>query len=558
MWRDFWALVKPFWTNEERTRAMILGTVSAVLALGISAVLSQVTKAQGIYGDALQDKSAPRFLHGAVIWLSWAAVFVVVNIYSSYYQQLLNIRWRHWMTRQFLQTYLTNRTHYYWRFSSDYTDNPDQRIAEDVRDFVDKTLGLTLNMLAWLAVLATYTVILWHLSQGMKVPIGGRAIAIPGFLVWVSIIWSAIMMALVHRVGHRLVELNVIKQKYEADFRFYLVRVRENSESIAFSRGEAIEEKALQNRFYRIVDNALTINTLTKAVNAVSQTNTTLGGNLGLFVASPLYFGGLLKIGGLFQTSSAFGYVQGALAFIINSYTDIALLNAIIRRLTEFQRTSDEARKIAAEQALTVESETGPADSLTISDLTVSLPDGRALTSDVSLSLSPGESLLISGPSGAGKSTLLRAIAGIWPYAEGSVRLPANFNSDNGLMVLPQTPYLPVGTLRAVLSYPADPSSLKDVNWADLLQKLRLEHLLPRLDDEENWSQFLSGGEQQRVAFARVLLRRPRWLFLDEATSALDEATEKNFMRCCAPRCPKRLFCLLGTAAAWPRCMTLL
>ena len=521
MLRDFWTLAKPYWTSEERGKAWAMGSAAVVLNLVNIFVLTRITAANGVVGDALQDKNGAAFTRGAETWVCWVAVWITVYVYATYFQQLLGLRWRQWMTRHLLQLWLSNKTYYYWRFAGQQAaDNPDQRIAEDVQGFIDHTLNLVLGLIASIAVLATYTVILWGLSSGLRIPISGRNVAIPGYLVWVALVWSALFSWFTHTVGKKLIPRNATQQKYEADFRFRLIRVRENGESIALSQGETAENRTLDYAFGSIAKNFLGIMSVNKAVNAVSQVNNYLGAYLPMFLAAPLYFRGLIKIGGLFKINGSFGYVQGAFSFLVSSYAEIALWLAIIRRLTGFLQTVEQTREMAGGQSLSGRGIVGQKNHDGFRPFPFRFPTVNYWRRTLNWYLPPATRCSSVVPAVRGNPRFCERLPASGPMRKAVSASPKTSSSEIGaVMVLPQKPYLPVGTLRAAFAYPLDPAALHDIDWASLLKKVRLAHLLPRLDEDENWSQILSGGEQQRVAFARGFPDTPTLAFSGRSDS---------------------------------------
>ena len=512
--RNFWILFRGYWSSEEKWRAR--GLLAVVIVLGFAAVgfLVEINSWYKEFYDALQNYEEELFLPLVGEFLALALAYIIISVYAIYLRQLLEIRWRKWMTNNYLESWLKNQTYYRLQ---DSTDNPDQRISEDISQFVTLTLQLITGFLRQIITLISFGVILWNLSGALDLEFGGTEFSIPGYMFWLSLAYAIVGTVGVHQVGKKLIGLNFDQQRYEANFRFGMMRIRENAESIAFYRGEESESESLKDKFSYVIKNFRALMTKTKHLNFYVTGYSQLAVIFPLLIAAPRYFRNEIQLGGLMQISSAFGRVQDALSYFIEAYDGIANLAAVINRLSGFTAHVEEVQKIESHV------EKSKADELTISGLNISLPDGRELLKNFSGSLKNSGSLLVTGASGCGKSTFLRTIAGIWFYASGKISLPEN----SRVMFLPQNPYLPLGTLRRALIYPAaEINSPPDEKLREVLQLVELPKLIERLDDTEDWSGILSGGEKQRLAFARVLLSAPDYIFLDEATSALDEPRE--------------------------------
>lgn len=520
--RAVWALSKPYFAqSEQRRSAWLLLFVIVVLNLGSVGLSVWFNQWYNDFYNSLQEKDFAAFQTLLLHFAGVAAAFIVVAVYRQYLQSLLQLRWRRWMTEHWVSDWLDRKHYYHMQMFSLGTDNPDQRLSEDLRLFPTYTLTLLLGLMNSIVTLASFLGILWTLSGEFSFALGGTDYSIPGYMVWVAIVYAAGGTWLTHRIGRPLIRLHFDKQRVEADFRFHLVRVREHAEGIAFQHGETVERTGLIGRFAHVFATYFDIMLKNKQLTWFTAGYTQLAVIFPFVVAAPRYFSGAIQLGGLMQTVSAFGQVQEALSYIINSYTDIAEWRAVINRLTGFRLGLEDARRLAAQQQIAVET---AADGLHIDGLDLALPDGLPLMHVDGLSLTPADSLLVKGRSGKGKTTLLRAIAGLWPFGRGTVRRP----DDRDSLFLPQRPYLPHGSLRAALAYPHDPVQFSDADFRAALQQLDLAKLADRLDEEAVWDQQLSGGEQQRVQLARALLMKPHWLYLDEATSALDDVTEQK------------------------------
>ena len=532
-----WALTKPYFQSEQKwkARALLLAIVALNLGLVYMAVL--FNDWNKLFYDALQDKKADVFWAqlGRFTYLAFA--FIIIAVYKFYLTQLLEMRWRAWMTGHYLQRWLANHAFYQLelaRFTrqpnadTNNPDNPDQRIQEDINQFTTYTVSLTMGLLNAVVTLASFVGILWGLSGGFAFSFDGHAYNIPGFMVWMAVLYCLAGSILTHYIGRPQIKLNFEQQRLEADFRHHMVRVREYSESIALDRGETVERVQLDLRFSRVLGNYLH---LIKAQKNLVWFTSFFGQAAVVFpfvVAAPRFFSGAIQLGELMQISSAFGQVQGSLSWFVDSYSSLASWRATTDRLTSFEES------FKALSAVDTGQEAINSIALETHDLTVSLPNGAVLLTGAALRADPGDHVLLQGPSGSGKSTLFRTLAGIWPFASGSLTRPAD------AMFIPQRPYFPNGPLRDALAYPEAPASYTDEQLRQALLDALLPQLVGQLDQPDAWSQKLSGGEQQRLAIARVLLKKPKWVFADEATSALDETTESSVY--------KRLLALVDTA----------
>ena len=525
-----WALTKPYFHSDEKWKAR--GLLLAIIALNLGLVTMAVlfNDWNKLFYDALQDKNAAVFWEqlGRFTYLAFA--FIVIAVYKFYLTQLLEMRWRAWMTGHYLQRWLSNHAFYRLelaRFTQAANtqanpDNPDQRIQEDINQFTTYTVSLSMGLLNAVVTLASFVGILWGLSGGFAFQFQDSEYNIPGFMVWMALLYCAAGSVLTHYIGRPQIKLNFEQQRVEADFRHHMVRVREYSESIALDRGEAVERAQLDLRFGRVLGNYLA---LIRAQKNLVWFTSFFGQAAVVFpfvVAAPRFFSGAIQLGELMQISSAFGQVQGALSWFVDSYSSLASWRATADRLTSFEASF---RALAPVEYAQAAPELIAKNALSAEDLTVTLPRGEVLLAGTALHAAPGDRVLLQGPSGSGKSTLFRTLAGIWPFASGRVALPPD------TMFIPQRPYFPNGPLRDALAYPQPPSAYTDAQLCAALTDALLPHLHDQLDVAEAWSQKLSGGEQQRLAIARVLLKQPTWIFADEATSALDEATENSIYK---------------------------
>ena len=535
----FWALAKPYWVSEQRTKGLGLLLAVVGLSLGLVYLEVQFNNWNRDFYNALEKKDQPEFFQQLWRFTYLALVWIVARVYRLYLQQMLLIEWRRWLNENFLSRWLQDRAYYRLQLLDAGVDNPDQRIADDLRLFVDKTLELGIGLLTAVVTLVSFTFILWELSKGLS--IGG--VEIPGFMVWAAVIYVGIGSWLMHRIGRPLITLDYNQQRFEADYRYALVRLRENSEGVALYKGEKLEHANFRERFQHVIDNWWGIMKKRKQLNWFASFYFQFSVPFPYLVAAPRYFAGGVGLGFIFQVSSAFRNVHDSLFWFIDIYPHFAEWKATVDRLTSFSASLERARAEAAE--LSGERSEG-GETLGVQGLELALPQGRTLLAPTSLELKAGRDVLVTGPSGAGKSTLFRALAGIWPYWKGRVRVPQGAR----LLFLPQKPYLPIGALKRAVAYPEDPAKFEDPEVADTLQAVGLGHLASDLQQSENWAQVLSGGEQQRLAFARALLNKPDWLFLDEATASLPEEAQDALYRLLKERLPDTTVVSIGHRAS--------
>ena len=526
--KDVWYLTRSYWQSEEKKKAFFLLGCIIALTLGIVYMLVLLNQWNNRFYNALQNYATNTIFHELYVFSALAAIYIILAVYSYYLQQCLIINWRKWLTARFLDIWLKNKTYYHLQMFGKDTDNPDQRISEDVRLFVEMTLGFTVGIIKAFCTFASFVVILYNMSGPLVFSAFGHTFTINGYLFWASLNYSIAGTYVTHLVGRKLVKLNFIQQRYEADFRFAMIRLRESAENVAFYRGETHEGMVFKERFKLLMDN------FWKLVNKQKQLVWLNSGYSQIAIIFPFvaamnrYLSKEFTLGSLMQVASAFGRVQDSLSYFVDMYSSLAQWQAVVMRLTYFgrhmQEVSAEAERFHVDRFAT-------SSSVSAEGMQINLPDGTPLLQNLNFILNPGTNVLIKGVSGSGKSTLLRAIAGIWPFVEGKINMP----KTEELMFIPQKPYIPLGTLREALLYPGT-KPLGDQELKKLMHTCQIGYLEDKLDLVADWSHVLSVGEQQRLAFARAHIQQPLWLFLDEATSALDEETEAHMYGLLAER----------------------
>lgn len=555
---QLWKLAAPYWWCDDpgidRTvlgvrvrvpeRWLARGLLAIIIAMAVFLVylLKELNGWNRRFFDALQEKKSEEFWSLLLsldsfndFFFSFTGlvfIFIVVAVYRIWLRQYLQIRWRQWLTHVYFKSWLGDRTYYRMELSSQGADNPEQRIEQDINSFTQQTLVIGLGLLSEVMTLVTFTYVLWNLSGSLTLAwLGG--VEIPGYMLWVALVYAVLGSWATWAIGRRLVRVNFELERYNADFRYRMTRVRENAESIALYDGEPDEARRLSSAFTRIYDMFWQYMVLYKRLTWLSVFYNQVAHIFPIVVQAPRYFSGEITLGVLTQTAGAFGQVQSSLSWFVDSFAQLADWKAVVDRLTTFA-DAIEATKRHSEQVRGIEVRESAMPELRLEDVSVALPNGEHLLENVELAVVPGERLVIQGPSGSGKTTLFRVLAGLWPYGGGTVSVPR----DTEALFLPQRPYLPIGTLREAICYPHHPEQHDDHEIVEVVRACALGHLADRLDETGNWSMILSPGEQQRLSFARTLLIKPDWLFLDEASSALDEATERAMYQLVMERLP--------------------
>jgi putative ATP-binding cassette transporter len=548
---------RPF-TDTERHIAIAMVVFLVVLNQAEVAITVRLSFFNRDWFNALQNKDEAAFWQQLLfVFTPWVFILVAMTVVEFFTQQMLVIRWRRWLTNHFVSRWLAAHTHYRISLVAGETDNPDQRIAEDVFRFINggsdgsiTAYGLydfSILLISTITTLVSFSVVLWGLSDNFTFP--GTDLKIPGFLFWIALIYALSGTVITHLIGRPLIRLYFVRQHREADFRFSLARLREYTEQVALLSGESAEKDMVGRRFGALIANFIELVYVRMWVTAFSRTFGQISPILPYVFTAPFYFLGKIELGIMTQTADAFGKVSDAMTIVVNYYTELAGFKSVVDRLNSFDRAIDQAQELAAAGPVLGAAE---APQVALEGVHIGLPNGRRIVEAVDFKLAAGENVLLTGPSGSGKSTLFRAISGIWPYGDGRIRIPAGAQ----VMVVPQKPYIPIATLRSAVTYPAVPGAYADDDIRRALADAQLGALAGELDREDVWSQRLSGGEQQRLALARALLLRPQWLLLDESTSALDEKLEAELYATLAKRLPSTTVVSIGhrsTLAAFHR-----
>ncbi|MEJ2059781.1 MAG: ABC transporter ATP-binding protein/permease [Gammaproteobacteria bacterium] len=523
--RDAWHLAKPYFTHsEERWGARGLLLVIMVFTVAQVYVGLRITNWYNAFWNAMQQYDKGAFWHLIGVFTILALVSIVLGVYQTYITQLLDLRWRRWLTQEYLTRYLHGRAYYHMEVFKRGQDNPDQRIADDLSSFSAMTTSLFTGMLNAAANLVAFIGLLWVLSEKLIIPIGGHDQNFPGILVWVALLYSVAGTWLAAKIGNPLIGLNYHQERLQADFRFSLVRLRENSEAVAFYGGEAREKANFMDRFNAVFGNYKRLILRQKAFNWMNSYFGQIAIILPILFPAIAYFAKKVSLGYIMQVGAAFAQVQNSFSYLANSYDSLANWHAVVDRLRGFMNLMEEVESLQSTEHQLRHREDG---GIATRGLTLYLPKGQPIIQRLDLDVQAGERLLITGRSGIGKSTLLRALAGLWPFGDGEVALPPR----DEMLFLPQKPYLPLGSLRTALLYPRSDLATDDHTIQQALEAVGMGGFAELLGEVQPWSHVLSLGEQQRLAMARVLITRPRWLFMDEASSALDEPTEAQLYR---------------------------
>ena len=527
------ALAAPYFTSEERWAAWLMtGGVILLTLLQIGFAIRLNVWNRDFF-NALEARDWRAFLYQMGLFALLCAATMGVAVYQTYVKQLLQLRWRKWLNAKLVEQWLAHGLHYQLTFIETGVDNPDQRIAENVKHATEKAVEFSLGIFEKAVTLISFISILWTVSGSLAVPLGDWSFEIPGYMVFAALFYAGIGSGLTYFVGQPIVTANLRQNATEADYRFSLVRLRENSEAVAMIRGERDENRVLTRYFGEVLASTMGLMRAQRRLMWLTSFYATVGIVYPTLVASPRFFAGAITLGVLMQITAAFGQVQSSLNYFVDNYPRIAEWRSNVERLLEFEdalNSSGEATHDTGEVTTIVLSDCtteGREEALNFEDLQITTIEGNIVIEDANTTIKKGERVLIVGPSGSGKSTLFRAISGLWPWGAGKIVLP----DQARMMFMPQRPYLPLGTLRSALTYPVSARKFSAARLKAVLHRCGLDHLQDRLEERERWDRVLSGGEQQRLAFCRLLLHKPDWVFMDEATSALDEEMQQSIMR---------------------------
>lgn len=536
--KDCWQLAKPYWSSEEKWRA--IGLILVVIAFNLLVVYMSVlfNKWNNAFYDSIQHYDKKAFFKLLITFSYYAFFYILFQILSYLVRKILEIRWRKWLTGYYIDNWLHNHSYYKTRFIKDYVDNPDQRISQDINGFIGTILDLTLGIISNIVSLASFVFILYSISGPLAFTVSGHHIVINGYMVWAALLYAIVGTYITFKIGRPLIKLNFRQETVEADFRFGLMRVREYAENIAFYHGEKQEKHGLNTKFTNVIDNFMAIVYRQMKLDIFNVAYGQIANIFPLLVAAPRYFAKQIQLGDLMQIASAFGRVQGSLSFFIDSYGSLASLRAIMDRMNGFQSAISKSQELPINQK-----QSSKANYLEVRNFGLSLPDNqRQLVSNLNFALNSGERILIKGDSGSGKTTFLRALAGLWPYTSGELHQ----DTTKTELFVAQRPYLPYTSLREAICYPMEQNLPADSILQKLLQDCGLVYLTNDLDNVADWGKILSLGEQQRIAFVRILVNSPDIIYLDEATSALDEAMERHLYHTIISQLPQSVIVSVG------------
>jgi len=530
-------LVLPYWTkSEDRWKARSLLALTFALILGMVYSLVLLNRWNQEFYDALQNLNKDAFVTQLWRFFFIALGYAIIMAYKFYVLQSLAVRWRKWITEKSLHRWLSDKNYYYWQITKNQHDNPDQRLSEDIHELTDLTLEISEKILREVITFVSFIGILWGLSGSLKFTALGYNFEFHRYLVWICLLYSAIGTWITHKIGNPLSHLNFMQQKLEADFRYFLVRIRENSENIALLGGESVEKQKLSNKFFQVVGNFKELIKRQKTLILTTNVYSQFAYIFPFVVASPKVFTKEITLGQLFQISSAFGQVQGSVSVFVEMYAKIARLHSVALRLGGFLMSLEENNEVRRK---TVADKVHASNDISyeLKNLSILTPQQKVLVQNLNLKLTPGKRVLFTAPSGKGKTTLVRSLSGIWPFIDGQIHLPRHSHR----LVLTQKAYLPVGSLKSALAYPMEAEAFQEAGFVSALAITKLNHLTPFLNEDDNWSLRLSSGEQQRLALARAFLQKPEVLFLDEATSALEKEIEGEIYQALMTSFPKMI-----------------
>jgi len=539
----FFRLAGGFFLKERRAKWLATG----LIALTLLQILIQIrfNLWNRDFFNALENRDRNAFLWQMVLFVGLALSSMITAVYQLYVKQLVQLRWREWLTRRLLDVWMTNARHYQLERASDGV-NPDQRISEDARLSVDLAVDFATGLFNSAIMLCAFIGILWSISGALNITVAGNDLVIPGYMVWAALIYATIGSTLTYFVGRPMVRLNTVRMGREADFRFSLVRARESSEGIALIGGESDERRGLAATFTHVFGSVRDLMRSQRNLMWLTSAYGMLTSVFPTVVAAPSYFSGAITLGGLMQIGSAFGSVQASLNWFVDNFPRLAEWRSSVERLLTFRESLRAIEEMVEEgdqpTIVRIEEKEDEEEKVAFRDVQVAFSNGSVVIAEASADIKSGERVLVKGESGTGKSTLFRAFAGIWPWGSGEIHMPPRAAT----MFMPQRPYLPLGTLRGALAYPRAPETAPDKVCKPALERVGLSHLSEKLDEDNRWDQVLSLGEQQRLAFARLLIQKPRWIFMDEATAALDEENQDSMMQLVLDELPKSALISIG------------
>jgi putative ATP-binding cassette transporter len=526
--RRFWQSARGFWHERGRSVAWILsGTLFLIVLLNIAASYGMNLWNRAIF-DALQSKNTQAVFFLSLVYFALLAASVGVNVAQVYGRMTLQRRWRRWLTDNVIDRWLTSGRYYQLNLVSGDHQNPEYRIADDVRIATESPVDFVTGVLQAFLSAVTFIAVLWTIGGALDVTVGGVPLHIPGFLVVAAVIYAVLASGSMVFIGRRFVRVSEGKNQAEAELRYLLTRLRENGESIALIQGEDEERSGVDRSLRKVLRSWRDICLQNMKTTVVSQTSSYIAPVLPIILCAPKFLDGTMSLGQVMQAASAFTIVQAAFNWLVDNYPKLADWTASARRVASLMTSLDALERAESGDGVgrIQRSDEGEGAALRLRDLSVTLDDGTAVVDDTDIAIKPGERVLVAGESGTGKSTLVRAIAGLWPWGEGTIEVKQGAK----LMLLPQRPYIPLGTLRRAATYPDAPDSRSADDVAKAFRRVGLEHLTDRIDEEAPWDQTLSGGEKQRLAFARIFLHRPDIVVLDEATAALDPKSQDALM----------------------------
>jgi putative ATP-binding cassette transporter len=528
-------LLKRFWISAKGFWGVAGGRLSWVLTGGLLVLIFLQLSIQ--YGinlwnraifDAIERRDAAVVLHLTAVFFPLAIGSVLLGVIQVYTRMGIQRRWRAWLTSSVISRWLKNGRYYQLNLISGDHQNPEYRIAEDLRVATDAPIDFATGVTSAFLSAATFIIVLWTIGGALTLTIAGATVTIPGFLVIAAVLYAAIASGSMVVIGRNFVAISESKNQTEAEYRYALMRVRENGESIALLGGEEEERSGIDRSLGKVLKQWALLCGQYMRTTIVSQGSSLIAPVIPILLCAPKFLEGSMTLGQVMQAASAFTIVQSAFGWLVDNYPRLAEWNAGARRIASLMMSLDGLERAETGEGLNRirRGETEGNTMLRLNDLSVTLDDGTAVVGEAEILIEPGEWVLVSGESGTGKSTLVRAIAGLWPWGGGSV----DFHADRRLFMLPQKPYVPSGTLRRAAAYPAAAEDWRIEQIGEALDKVGLGHLKERIEEEAPWDQTLSGGEKQRLAFARLFLHRPDIIVLDEATSALDDRSQDKLM----------------------------